>query len=102
MIVAGLFWITFTCFVTTAKFSFFASQKDAAGAALKKVASALGSGQEKNRLWLRLHPKSGGSGSLTLLFRKYYRLCCKKGSLINFQSGHVLTGFYLYLCVEFD
>ena len=42
----------------------FACQKDAAGAALKKAAPALGSGQQKNRL--PLHHKSGGSRWLRL------------------------------------
>ena len=51
-------------FCNNTRLSFFACQKDAAGAALKKAAPALGSGQIKNRL--RLHPKSGGSGSATL------------------------------------
>ena len=48
-------------------FLFFACQKEAAGvgAALKKAAPALSSGQLKNRL--RLHPKSGGSRSATLI-----------------------------------
>ena len=43
---------------------FFACKKDAAGAALKQAALALGSGQQKNRLRLRLNPKSGGSRRL--------------------------------------
>ena len=51
-----------SCLVTTKSLSFFACQKDAAGAALKKTAPALGSGQQKNRL--RFHPKSGGSRRL--------------------------------------
>ena len=49
------------------RLSFFACQKDAAGAALKKAAPAQGSGQQKNRL--RLHPQSGGAGSATLQAR---------------------------------
>ena len=55
-------------FCNNTRLSFFAGQKDAAraGAALKKVAPALGSGQIRNRL--RLHPKSGGSDSATLVF----------------------------------
>ena len=51
------------------RLSFFACQKDAAGAALKKAAPNLGSGHIKNRL--RLHPKSGGSGSATLKGRSH-------------------------------
>ena len=53
-------------FYNNTRLSFFACQKDAAGAgtALKKAAPALDSGQQKNRL--RLHPKSGGFGSATL------------------------------------
>ena len=49
-----------SCFVTTAKLSFFACQKDAsgAGAALKNAAPALGSGQQKNQL--RLQPRNTG------------------------------------------
>ena len=49
-------------FCNNTRLSFFACQKDAAGAALKKAAPALGSGQIKKRL--RLHPKSGGSRQL--------------------------------------
>ena len=61
-----------SCFVTT-RLSFFACQKDAAGAALKKAAPALGSSQQKNRL--QLPPKSGGSGSATLLRRAEFWIC---------------------------
>ena len=50
--------------LTTQGFPFFACQNDAAGAALKKAAPALGSGQPKNRL--RLHTKSGGFRRLWL------------------------------------
>ena len=49
-------------FCHNTRLSFFACQKDAAGAALKKAAPALGSGQHKNQL--RLHPKSSGSRRL--------------------------------------
>ena len=65
-----LFWaapaseVLKSCFVTTTRLSFVAFQKDAAGAALKKAAPALGFGQQKNRL--RLHPKSGGPRRLRL------------------------------------
>ena len=55
-----------SCFVTTTRLSFLACQKDAAAAVLKKVAPALGYGQQKYRLRLRLHPKSGGSRRLRL------------------------------------
>ena len=46
---------------------FFAFLKNAAGAALKNAALAPGSDQKKNRLQLRSRPKSGGSGSATLV-----------------------------------
>ena len=46
-------------------FLFFACQKDAPRAVLKKAALALGYGQQK--YWLPLYPKSGSSGSATLV-----------------------------------
>ena len=51
-------------FCNNTRLSFFACQTDAAGAALKKAAPALGSGQIKT--WLRPHPKSGGFRRLRL------------------------------------
>ena len=52
-----LFWTIFTLinvmFDTRTRLSFFACQKDAAGAALKNAALAPGSAQQKNRLRLR-------------------------------------------------
>ena len=58
-------------FCNNTRLSFFACQKNAAGAALKKAAPALGSGQIENLLRLWLHPKSGGSGSATLVLRAF-------------------------------
>ena len=57
-------------FCNTTRLTFFPCQKDAAGAALIKAAPALSYGQIKNRL--RLHPKSGGSGSATLDWTKHW------------------------------
>ena len=48
-------------FETRTRLFFFACLKDAAGAALKSAAPAPGSDQQKNWLWLRSPPKSGGS-----------------------------------------
>ena len=52
--------------MTTPRLSFFACQKDVAGAVFFKAAPSpvLGSGHKKNRL--QLHPKSGGSRRLRL------------------------------------
>ena len=64
--------------------SFFACQKDAAGAALKQVTPALGSGQQKNRL--RLHPKSGGSRWLRLRNTAKYHSGSKR-TFVPFNPG---------------
>ena len=67
-------------FCRIARFSVFACQKDATGAALKKAAPALGSGQQKSRLLLE--PKSGGSGSETLLWFSIHASQSETGSYL--------------------